>query len=151
MDYTDDEIMHALAAAPSQSAAAKALGVTRMQLRRRCIARGIEMPRGKGAPYRLAVIAGDIVRATQETGSVVAAAKAIGISQTVAYQRLREAGIAPSTIAKAHAPKRGRRRVSVTVDDLRRAVQTHNGVARAAVALNISQSTAYQMLREARP
>ena len=142
MDYTDDEIESAVAA-PSQSAAAKS-GVTRMQLRRRCIACGIEMPRGKGAPYRLAVIAGDIVRPPSQTGSVVAAAKAIGISQTVAYQRLRESWHRAVDDRKGDRPKRGRRRVSVTVDELRRAVGPRGGACRCRAG--ISQSTAYQML-----
>ena len=115
---------------------------------RRCIARGIEMPRGKRRSVSTRCNRWRHRQATQETkrgGS----SEGNRYPQTVAYQRLREAGIAPSTIAKATAPKRGRRRVSVTVDELRRAGAGPQRVARAAVALGISQSTAYQMLREA--
>ena len=141
-------ITAALSATGSQSAAARALGITRMQLRRRCIALGIPMPRGSTAPPRKAIIAVDVVSAARETGSIIEAARAIGVSTTLAYDRLRDAGIKPDSLGLV-GRKRGRKRVAVTVDDIRVAAQEHGGVTRGAVALGVSPTTAYKMLRDA--
>lgn len=148
---TDDQVKAAFSEAKSQIGAARLLGVTVTRLRRYCLARGIEMPRGSTSPGtgpRLAVLAVDIVNAAQEEGGIYAAAKAIGVSYYTARRRLDAAGIDHTTITRASG---GRKRAKPTAAEVRAEAERLGTVTHAAVALGIAVSTAYAILRENRP